>query len=156
MASLCQVLARRTQVSPDEAFLTGLLHGIGHLYIMVRACKESNGSSYDHALTELITDWHPTIGQAVLENWGFVQEMVEAVASQSDYQRKSKRAPDLTDVLIAGIVLADILRGQKHDELSRCSEVGAFATLGLAPKDCIPILKHTRHQLASLHDSLGC
>lgn len=36
MASISQVVARRTQISPDEAFLTGLLHGIGRLYIMVR------------------------------------------------------------------------------------------------------------------------
>jgi HD-like signal output (HDOD) protein len=34
VASICQVLARRTKVGPDEAFLTGLLHGIGPLYIM--------------------------------------------------------------------------------------------------------------------------
>ncbi|MEA3150701.1 MAG: hypothetical protein QOD56_1640, partial [Gammaproteobacteria bacterium] len=33
VASICQVVARRTGVSPDEAFLTGLLHGIGRLYI---------------------------------------------------------------------------------------------------------------------------
>lgn len=37
VASICQVIARRTSVNPDEAFLTGLLHGIGRLYIMVRA-----------------------------------------------------------------------------------------------------------------------
>src|SRR5271156_1910219 len=34
VASICQVIARRTKINPDEAFLTGLLHGIGRLYIM--------------------------------------------------------------------------------------------------------------------------
>jgi HD-like signal output (HDOD) protein len=29
VAAVCQVLARRTAVAPDEAFLTGLMHGIG-------------------------------------------------------------------------------------------------------------------------------
>ncbi len=37
VAAICQVIARRTRVSPEEAFLTGLLHGIGRLYIMVRS-----------------------------------------------------------------------------------------------------------------------
>jgi hypothetical protein len=37
VAAICQVLAKRTKVAPEEAFLTGLLHGIGRLYIMVRA-----------------------------------------------------------------------------------------------------------------------
>lgn len=36
-ASICRDVARRTKVDPEEAFLTGLLHGIGRLYIMVRA-----------------------------------------------------------------------------------------------------------------------
>lgn len=157
VAALCQVLARRTKVSPDEAFLAGLLHGIGRLYIMVRASGQSNGSSCDPAVIELIADWHPSIGKAVLENWGFLPEMVEAVAAQSDYDRKSKRPPDLTDILVAGIVLAEILQDRKSMfDLLRCSEVSAFATLGLAPKDCIPILKHAQYQLGSLHDSLGC
>lgn len=31
VASLCRIIAGRTQVSTDEAFLTGLLHGIGNL-----------------------------------------------------------------------------------------------------------------------------
>ena len=39
-ATLCQLIARRTTVNADEAFLTGLLHGIGRLYIMVRAASD--------------------------------------------------------------------------------------------------------------------
>jgi HD-like signal output (HDOD) protein len=155
VASVCEVLARRTRVSRDLAFLTGLLHGIGRLYIMVRTAVQSNSSTYDEALIELIADWHPSIGKLVLENWGFMEEMVEAVANQSDYQRKPKRSPDLHDVLIAGTVLGEVLQDRKPD-LSRCAGVSAFATLGLTPKDCIPILKHTRHQLDSLHEALGC
>src|SRR5882757_1960784 len=42
VASICQVIARRTKVNPDEAFLTGLLHGIGRLYMMVRAVGKQN------------------------------------------------------------------------------------------------------------------
>jgi HDOD domain len=37
VASISQLVARRTTVKPDEAFLTGLLHGIGRLYIMAHA-----------------------------------------------------------------------------------------------------------------------
>jgi len=60
------------------------------------------------ALSELVADWHPSIGKAVLENWGFVEEIVDAVANQSDYDRVSKHAPDLTDILIAAIGLAAV------------------------------------------------
>jgi HD-like signal output (HDOD) protein len=155
VASICQVLARRTNLRPDEAFLTGLVHGIGRLYIMVRAAGRSKAASYDDALIDLIADWQPSIGKAVLENWGFVEEMVNAVGNQADCGRKSKREPDLTDVLVAAIVLADVLHDKKGD-LSRCAEIEAFKVLGLGKKDCIGILRHTHYQLGSLHDALGC
>jgi HD-like signal output (HDOD) protein len=155
VASICQVLARRTRVPPEEAFLTGLLHGIGRLYIMVRAADDGQGSRYDHALAELVADWHPSIGKAVLENWGFVEGMCDAVGDQATYERKPNREADLTDVLIIGILLADALQEEKFD-LSRCTAASAFATLRLTQKECIAILRHTHYQLGSMHDALGC
>ncbi len=59
VASIAYVLARkRTQVNPDTALLTGLLHGVGRLYIMTRAVRHpalfTNPSTY-----QLIErDWH--------------------------------------------------------------------------------------------------
>jgi HD-like signal output (HDOD) protein len=124
VASICQVLARRTRVPPEEAFLTGLLHGIGRLYIMVRAADDSQGSRYDHALADMVADWHPSIGKAVLENWGFVEAMSDAVGDQANYERKAKREADLTDVLIVGILLADALQdcGERLRHLAFDSE----------------------------------
>ncbi len=154
VASICQVLARRTHVPPEEAFLTGLLHGIGRLYIMVRAAGDSQ-CRYDHALADMVADWHPSIGKAVLENWGFVEAMSDAVGDQANYDRKPKREADLTDVLIIGILLADALQDQKFD-LARCTASSAFAILRLTEKECIAILRHTHYQLGSMHDALGC
>jgi HD-like signal output (HDOD) protein len=155
VASICQVLARRTHVPPEEAFLTGLLHGIGRLYIMVRAADDAHGPHYDHALAEMVADWHPAIGRAVLENWGFVEAMSEAVGDQANYERKPKREADLTDILIIGVLLADALQDEKFD-LSRCTAASAFAALRLTQKECIAILRHTHYQLGSMHDALGC
>ena len=155
VASICQVLARRTHVPPEEAFLTGLLHGIGRLYIMVRAADDSKGCPYDHALADMVADWHPSIGKAVLENWGFVEAMSDAVGDQANYERKSRREADLTDILVVGILLADALRDEKF-ELSRCSAASAFATLRLTQEECTAILRHTHYQLGSMHDALGC
>ena len=62
IASLCYVVARRrSQVNPDTALLTGLLHGVGRLCIMTRAVRHptlfANPSSY-----QLIErDWHLSI-----------------------------------------------------------------------------------------------
>src|SRR3984957_1646590 len=90
VAAICQVVARRTRVSPEEAFLTGLLHGIGRLYIMVRSVGKSDALYRDPSFVDMIASWHPAIGKAVLENWGFDEHMCEAVAEQDDHDRSGK------------------------------------------------------------------
>jgi hypothetical protein len=80
--------------------------------------------------------------------------MCEAVGQQYDYQRKPKRAADITDVLIASVILADALL-ERQGDLARCAEVNAFAALGFREKELQAILRHTELMLESLRDALG-
>src|SRR5208282_2586199 len=85
VASICQVLAHHLRVPADKVFLTGLLHGIGHFYIIVRAADASKGIEYDHLPDNLVAQRHPSLGRAVLKKWAFETVMCEAVGSQNDY-----------------------------------------------------------------------
>jgi HD-like signal output (HDOD) protein len=154
VASISQIIARRAKVQADEAFLTGLLHGIGRLYIMARAVGKSNVLSEDESWIELVSDWHASIGKAVLENWGFAEAMVAAVGDQGDYSRDVSPPPTLTDVLIASIILADALR-QGNKQAIDIEGVTAFETIGLTQRDFQPILTEAEAQLDSLLDALG-
>src|SRR6201996_8471117 len=71
VASISKLLAQRCKVRADEAFLTGLLHGMGKLYILVRATTRPEGLSNARSVINLIAGWHASIGKAVLESWGF-------------------------------------------------------------------------------------
>jgi HD-like signal output (HDOD) protein len=155
VASISQVIARRTSVSPDQAFLTGLLHGIGRLYIMVRAVGKSNKWYGDQSFTDMVDSWHPAIGKAVLENWGFAEAMCEAVGFQADFDHAGRSEADLTDVLVASVALATVLRkpGPRTVEMDG---IHSFRRLGLTPQDCADILRHAEYQLGSLHATLGC
>ena len=110
VASISQVVARRTKVNPDEAFLTGLLHGIGRLYVMVRSVGSAARLGRDQSYVDLVNGWQAAIGRAVLENWGFAEDISEAVGNQNDYQHKSKFQADLSDVLIVSVILAEVLK----------------------------------------------
>jgi HD-like signal output (HDOD) protein len=154
VASICQVIARRTHVSPDEAFLTGLLHGIGRLYIMVRAVGKSTRLNDAQFFLEMVESWHPAIGKAVLENWGFAEAMSDAVGLQGDYEHGG-REPDLADILVVSVVLALVLR-QPGPRTVEMDGIASFQRLGLTGQDCAKVLKHAEHQLGSLHASLGC
>lgn len=109
VASICQVIANRLRVPSDKVFLTGLLHGIGYFYIMVRAAESGSGITLDASFVDFVTERHPALGRAVMEKWNFEPVMCEALGNQSNYERKSKRRADITDVLIASVILADAL-----------------------------------------------
>jgi HD-like signal output (HDOD) protein len=155
VAAVCQAAARRTKVSPDEAFLTGLLHGIGRLYIMVREVGHAGTSGSDRAFLDLVADWHPSIGKAVLENWGFAEQMSTAVGDQNDHERRWVHDGELTDILIVSVVLAAELKtpAPRNAAMKR---VSAFHNIGLTEQDCDALLTQAEFHLGSLHEALGC
>ena len=155
VASICQVIARRTKISPDEAFLAGLLHGIGRLYIMVRSVGKSDKLWRDAAFMDMVESWHPAIGKAVLENWGFAETMATALGDQLDYDRSAKGEADLTDVLIVGVALAVVLR-EPGPRTVIMDGISSYQHLGLTAQDCAAALQIAEHQLGSLHAALGC
>ena len=154
VACVCRLLAQRTKVAPDEAFLTGLLHGIGMLYIMVRAVTGSLSIAYGPSWVELITSWHAPIGKTVLESWGFAESMCEAVGDQSDFDRRWKHAATLTDILIAGIILADALPMPEPRSIGR-QGVNAFMSVGVTPAACDEMLAEAEAQIRLVHEALA-
>ena len=154
MASISQAVAGRTKLSPEEAFLTGLLHGIGRLYIMARSVRHAAQFGSDPRLLEVVADWHASIGKAVLENWGFAEKMCDAVGDQDDHERRWKHDGELSDILIVSVALAGAMKNPSapHPAAGRIS---AFQHIGLREQDCAAILADAKRHLGSLHDALG-
>jgi HD-like signal output (HDOD) protein len=156
VASISYVLARRrTQVNPDTALLTGLLHGVGRLYIMTRAVRHptlfANPSSY-----QLIErDWHLSIATALLENWGIAAEIVAAVRDSEDYAREPRGAASLTDVLVAANMIV-IHHGQPPEFLSaRLQTVRAVSKLELTRAICETLLEESAEEIAGFKEALS-
>jgi HD-like signal output (HDOD) protein len=154
VASLCKLVARRTTIKPDEAFLAGLFHGIGRLYIMAHSVGKSQAVNNELLNSDLIAGWHPSIGKAVLENWDMGEEMAQAIESQFDYQRKVLAEADLTDILIASIALAHQLKNADADA-SWLLGINSFKTLGMSSDDCATTMRHAELHLGALQEALG-
>jgi HD-like signal output (HDOD) protein len=154
VALISQAVARRTAVTPDKAFLTGLMHGIGRLYIMVRSLGRTGEFGEPGQFVGWVAGWQAGIGKAVLENWAFAEELSAAVGDQEAYDRVNTGEPDLTDVLIVSIVLADALEQPAMRSIDR-DGICAFETLALSHSDCNDVLDQAEQQWAMLEDALG-
>jgi HD-like signal output (HDOD) protein len=154
VASICKLVAARTKVSADEAFLTGLLHGIGKLYIMSRAVHAANGLRSEQSWMDLISGWQASIGKAVLQSWGFAEEMCEAVGDQGDVDRRRKHEAGLVDVLIASLVLSDSCTASEPKSLA-IEGINAFLSIGVTQADCSAILDRADEEIRLIHEALA-
>jgi HD-like signal output (HDOD) protein len=154
VASLCRIVAKRTKISADEAFLTGLLHGIGNLYIMARAATQATTLTPVQSWLDLLAGWQASIGKAVLESWGFAEEMCDAVGEQEDLDRRWKHTAGLADVLIASLLLAEALKTPQRAATATDGS-NVFMTVSVAAEDCAAILHEAQRQISLVHDALA-
>lgn len=154
VASISRIVAKRTKLSTDEAFLAGLLHGIGTLYIMARAATQTVGLGVEHAWLDLLVGWQASIGKAVLESWGFAEEMCDAVGEQEDYERRWKHEAGLADVLIVSLLLAEALKTPEPRTVA-VEGINSFLTVGVTAEDCPAILGEAQREIRAVHDALA-
>ena len=154
-ASICFVIARRlTRLSADTALLTGLLQGIGRLYILTRA-SGYRALFADVASYEAIEqDWHLSVAVAILEHWRVDAEIVQAVHDCEDFAREPRGAVSLTDVLTAATILA-ACQDQPELIVARLQSVRAIARLNLDTATCRSLLEESAGEIAALRAALG-
>jgi HD-like signal output (HDOD) protein len=155
-ASVSFVIARRlTRLGADRALLTGLLQGIGRLYILTRASGYRALFADVASYQAIERDWHLSIAVAILEHWGLDGEIVQAVHDSEDLAREPRGAVSLTDVLCAATLVA-ACEGQTTELLAaRLRDVRGLARLNLDAATCQSLLEESAVEIAALRAALG-
>jgi HD-like signal output (HDOD) protein len=154
VAAYAYVLARScSRVNPDEAMLTGMMHGMGKLYILTRATDHPQLFASQETLNEIINDWHTSIGKAILENWKFSDAMARAVG-QEDFARTEPDVPDLTDVV--GIAILMVSYGTDIAGLeSALQELDAAKRLGMDQAKTLSVMQDSAAEVTALSQALA-
>lgn len=155
VAALCYVLTRKyTKLNPDEAMFVGLMHGIGRMYILVRAEDFPAIFSDEGDMQEIMDQWGSVIGGSIIENWGFAEHISEAVRNYKDTERKHDDGVDYTDILILAFLLFQFVHASGDAEFV-LDNVPASQQISLAAADMIDILTESEEQILSLRRALG-
>lgn len=147
IAAACFVIAKRfTRVNPDQALLTGLLHVLGRLYIIMRS-KDVEELS-EQQMREVIDGWHASIGKAIIETWGLPEPLQNAVENQDQFDIELEGPVTLTDILIA----AKLLRSGQSDP----SQYPALRRVGVAASDrALSVMEEYAEELQGVRSSLS-
>jgi HD-like signal output (HDOD) protein len=155
VAAFAYVLARNcTKVNPDEAMLTGMMHGIGKLYVLTRVIDHPELFASNTMLNQIIGEWHASIGKAILENWKFPESMAQAVGDQTDFSRTEAGPADLSDVVAVAILLASYAADMPGLELA-LQDLGAAKRLGLGESKLHEVMLESAAEVSALTQALG-
>jgi len=110
LASMSFVIARSEgKLNPDNAFLCGLLHEIGKLYILTKARDYPGLMGDPESLNTVLEQWYTSIGKSIIEAWGFSSEIADSVESDENVSDDENAAATLVDVVyLAKLVLDDM------------------------------------------------
>jgi HD-like signal output (HDOD) protein len=153
VAALAHAMAKESRkVRPDEAMLAGLLHNIGKIYILAHTPKESSNSfEYED---ESLNSWHPSIGQALIENWKLGDDLAAAVGGQFELDRSHEGPPDLQDLLIVAVYVATQMANSSADD-SALARIPAANSLGLTDSAFVRIMLESQTDVEMLQAALG-
>jgi HD-like signal output (HDOD) protein len=157
VAAFAYVLAKactRSRINPDEAMLTGMMHSIGKLYVLTRAAAHPELFANSSVLDEILEQWHPSIGKAILENWEFSEAMAQAVGEQEEHDRSEPEIADLSDILAVAVLMA------RHSEdlpalQSDLKDMPGALRLDLSDARMATVIKESATEVSALSEALG-
>lgn len=116
LAAMCEVIAQHcSKLDPDSAFIAGLLHRIGVLYIFTKYDKYPDLLQDPEARQNLIDEWAAPISESIVANWGFSDEIRATLNPEIIGNTKGRPEANLTDVVIAAKSALDADDGEFCD-----------------------------------------
>ena len=100
LAALSEAVARKcTKFEPDSAFVAGLLNRIGVLYIFSKYEEYPMLLQDEEARQDLIDEWAAPIGESIVANWDFPEEIVRTLNPSVDDTMARRGDVTLVDVV---------------------------------------------------------
>jgi len=161
LAAISAILADRCDdFDPDQALLGGLLQDIGCLPLL-NWLKDNHdaGEDIETAFKNLTDRYASKVGELILSNWQFDEELIDVARARGDWSRSSNSSDDSVD--IADIVT--IARHHQHmakGELKACPniiDIPAYHKLPfkeLTPDQSLNILDEAKEEIEELRKML--
>ena len=84
----------------DVALVAGLVHDIGHIPLLIKACNYENLIANPEGLDKILYKLHTQLGGSILKLWKFDPQVVAVAAEHENLQRNPGDAPvDYVDLI---------------------------------------------------------
>ena len=154
-AAVAFVIARKfTRVNRDIAFLAGLMHGVGKLFVLTRAAHYPFVLRDRSKYAGILRKWHAQFARGILTGWHINPEVIEAVVNYENLNREVVGdEPDLTDILATSYLVVGHT-GRMQDLSMTVEKIAAFSRLRLDIMAVEETLEQSREEIEDLRLAL--
>jgi len=143
------ILARgQAGLDADIALVAGLVHDIGYIPLLIKACSFENLINNPEGLDKILYKLHAQLGGSILKLWKFDPVVVAVAAEHENLQRDPGDAPvGYVDLIQVANILAHEGSGHRLAKVDRAT-VKAFSRLGHGEKgaeEAVGIDEDTKH-----------
>ena len=109
LSCMAYAIARtQGQINQETAYLCGLMHDVGKLYILTKAEDFPEFLGEPDKLESVMEEWNPQVSKSIVESWGFPEEVVESTDPATYAHPNTEAKATLIDVMIAADLLLEL------------------------------------------------
>lgn len=106
LSCMAYAIARtQGQINQETAYLCGLMHDVGKLYILTKAEDFPEFLGDPEKLESVMEEWNPQVSKSIVESWGFPDEVVESTDPTTYARPDTDADASLIDVVVAADML---------------------------------------------------
>lgn len=143
---------KRSELNHETAYLCGLMHEVGKLYILTKAEEFPEFLGDRASLESVLEEWNPQISKSIIESWGFPDEIAESTDPATYIVHDKEAAPDLVDVIVVARLLLD---GKEEKLQTVFDEDDSCIKLGMSDDVAADVMLAYRDKLKSMQQSLN-
>jgi len=143
---------KRRELNHETAYLCGLMHEVGKLYILTKAEDFPEFLGDKTSLDAVMEEWNPQISKSIIESWGFPDEVAESTDPSTYVVHDAEAAPDLVDVIVVAKLLVD---GNEEKLKTVFEQDESCIKLGINEDVAADVMLAYRDKLKSMQQSLN-
>ena len=152
LSALCHSIARTTkELDAETAYLCGLLHDVGKVYIVTKARDFPEFLGIPAAMETICEEWHPKVGKSILESWGFPDEVCQSADPSQYLNEHTHVTPSFADVTF----VAERMLAAETDGAPNFATMPSSVKLGITDDVAADILVQYRNKLMEVQETLA-
>lgn len=152
VAAICRMLSTTVKgISPEQAFLAGLVHNIGALPILVMAEEDDDLFNDAEALDDVISELQGPVGELILKSWNFPEHMTEVVEQYHNFSYEHDGGVRFIDLVQVALLQGGHITHQTPEDWS---SVPAFGKVGIEAEVNVVDIEENREMIESAKQAL--